>query len=120
MFFFCEGLLGEFVFEECKDDMDVFVYELLAPPLPPLFDLNLTNLQVLINDDVFGFELSELTLSQNDAASVGMIPESWPESYSLPDEISASCLKPLFANLGLVLNEYGDGRDFISKAGTTE
>ena len=74
MFFFCDGLLDVAAFEECRDDNEAFVNQ-LAPPLPPLFDLNLTNLHVLINEDVFVFELVEGSKGTK-AASVETIPES--------------------------------------------
>ena len=74
MFFFCDGLLGATAFEEFNDDNETFVKE-LAPPLPPLFDLNFTNLHDLINEDVFVFELFEEAKGTK-AASVETIPES--------------------------------------------
>ena len=83
----------------------------MAPPLPALFDLNLTKVHVLMNDDVFGFEFFEVLVSGAMAASVEIIPESWPESYSLPDDASGSWFNPCLAIFALVIKEYGDGMD---------
>ena len=60
-FFFCDGLLGLDALVECNEDNDAFVKE-LAPPLPPLFDLSLTNLHVLIKEDVL---VSPVTITRH-------------------------------------------------------
>ena len=101
--------MGPDAFVECKDGNDAFVKE-LAPPLPPLFDLSLTNLHVLMNDDVLVFEFGDDGVFWGAiAASADTIPESCPESYSLPEDTSLSCCKPLLVSRGLVVKEYGEG-----------